>query len=170
MFSVPHLVVLFLVVLVLFGPHKLPELARGLGKLMAEFRKASNDFKMAFEEEMRNIERQNREAEWKKSQEEAEAKRQKELASGSLPEAGTAEPKILPEQTASSESTEPIEPVVEAVNGAVARDSGSHGFSADNATEVSAAVPAEEATSSDSNSSLTENQPIQQPNDQRQPA
>src|SRR5262249_56873001 len=81
MFSVPHLVVLFLVVLVLFGPHKLPELARGLGKLMAEFRKASNDFKMAFEEEMRNIDRQNREAEWKKSQEDAEAKRQKELAS-----------------------------------------------------------------------------------------
>src|SRR6516225_12415658 len=88
MFSVPHLVVLFLVVLVLFGPHKLPELARGLGKLMAEFRKASNDFKMAFEEEMRSIERQNREEEWKKSQEEAEAKRQAELASSN---AGTAE-------------------------------------------------------------------------------
>src|ERR1700756_1516840 len=86
MFSVPHLVVLFIVVLVFFGPHKLPELARGLGKLMAEFRKASNDFKMAFEEEMRNIERQNREAEWKKSQEEAEAKRQKELADSSATE------------------------------------------------------------------------------------
>lgn len=170
MFSVPHLVVLFLVVLVLFGPHKLPELARGLGKLMAEFRKASNDFKMAFEEEMRNIERQNREAEWKKSQEETEAKRQKELASGSASEAGTTKPSLLPEQTAAGESIEPIEPVVEPVNGAVARDSGSHGFSTDNATEVSAPVPADEATSSDSNSSLAENQPIQQPNDQRQPA
>jgi len=171
MFSVPHLIVLFLVVLVLFGPHKLPELARGLGKLMAEFRKASSDFKMAFEEEMRNIERQNREAEWKKSQEEAEAKRQKELATSC--DAST-EPKILPEQTAASESTEPIDsvvdPVVEPVNEAVARGSNSHEFQAeDNAIEVSA-VPAEEATSSDSSSALTDNPATHQPNDQRQPA
>jgi TatA/E family protein of Tat protein translocase len=166
MFSVPHLVVLFLVVLVLFGPHKLPELARGLGKLMAEFRKASNDFKMAFEEEMRNIERQNREAEWKKSQEEAEAKRQKELASSPAGEAAT-EPRIFPEQTAGSESSEPI---VEPVNESVARGSDSHQFSTDNAIDVSPEVPAEEATSSDSSSPLTENSPAQHPNDQRQPA
>jgi sec-independent protein translocase protein TatB len=169
MFSVPHLVVLFLVVLVLFGPHKLPELARGLGKLMAEFRKASNDFKMAFEEEMRGIERQNREAEWKKSQEEAEAKRQKELASSAASEAGT-EPKILPEQPASSESQEPIDPVVEPVNEAVARGSNSHEFSTDDNTIEVSAGPAEEAASSDSSSALSENPPVQQPNDQRQPA
>ncbi|HET9375703.1 MAG TPA: twin-arginine translocase TatA/TatE family subunit [Chthoniobacterales bacterium] len=170
MFSVPHLVVLFLVVLVLFGPHKLPELARGLGRLMAEFRKASNDFKMAFEEEMRNIERQNREAEWKKSQEEAEAKRQKELASGSAAELGGTEPKILPEQTAATESAGPFEPVVEPVNEAVARGSGAHEFSSVDPMDGSREVPAEEQTSSDSGSSLTENPPLQQPNDQRQPA
>ena len=35
------MIVVFIVVLVVFGPQKLPELARGLGKLMAEFRKAS---------------------------------------------------------------------------------------------------------------------------------
>src|SRR5215470_16978836 len=163
MFSVPHLVVLFLVVLVLFGPHKLPELARGLGKLMAEFRKASNDFKMAFEEEMRSIERQNREAEWKKSEEEAEAKRQKELGNAPAAETGT-EPKILPEQTAAGESTESIEPVVEPVTESVARGSNSHGFSAEDTTEVSPEVPAEEATSSDSGSPLTETPSAQQPN------
>ena len=73
MFSVPHMVVLFVVVLVVFGPHKLPELARGLGKLMAEFRKASTDFKLAFEEEMRNMERQAREAERKKQMDAAAA-------------------------------------------------------------------------------------------------
>src|SRR5215468_1681838 len=73
MFSVPHMVVLFIVVLVVFGPHKLPELARGLGKMMAEFRKASTDFRLAFEEEMRNIERQAREAELKKVQDAATA-------------------------------------------------------------------------------------------------
>jgi sec-independent protein translocase protein TatB len=66
MLSIPHMIVVFVIVLVVFGPQKLPELARGLGKLMAEFRKASTDFKMAFEEEMRDIERQARELERKK--------------------------------------------------------------------------------------------------------
>ena len=50
MLSFPHMIVVFLVVLVVFGPQKLPELARSLGKLMAEFRKASTDFRSAFEE------------------------------------------------------------------------------------------------------------------------
>ena len=67
------MVVLFIVVLVVFGPHKLPELARGLGKLMAEFRKASTDFKSAFEQEMRDIERQSLQAERKKVAEAAAA-------------------------------------------------------------------------------------------------
>jgi sec-independent protein translocase protein TatB len=123
MFSVPHIVVLFVVVLVLFGPHKLPELARGLGKLMAEFRKASNDFKMAFEEEMRSIERQNREAEWKKSQEEAEAKRKAEQASSQA--SAVSEPKILPEHSATPDAA-PVEPVISPVSESVARESNSH--------------------------------------------
>jgi sec-independent protein translocase protein TatB len=73
MLSMTHMVVLFIVVLVVFGPHKLPELARGLGKLMAEFRKASTDFKSAFEQEMRDIERQALQAERKKAAETATA-------------------------------------------------------------------------------------------------
>jgi len=67
------MIVLFLVVLVVFGPQKLPELARGLGKLMAEFRKASTDFKSAFEEEMREMERAAMQAERKKAAEAAVA-------------------------------------------------------------------------------------------------
>jgi len=73
MLSVPHMIVVFLVVLVVFGPQKLPELARTLGKLMAEFRKASTDFKGAFEEEMRDLERQARVADLRKKNAEAEA-------------------------------------------------------------------------------------------------
>ena len=69
MLSIPHMIVVFVVVLVVFGPQKLPELARGLGKLMAEFRKASLDFKTAFEEEMRDLERQALLAERKKAAE-----------------------------------------------------------------------------------------------------
>ena len=63
------MIVLFVVVLVVFGPQKLPELARNLGKLMAEFRRASTDFKSAFEEEMREMERQTLAAERKKQAE-----------------------------------------------------------------------------------------------------
>ena len=81
MLSIPHMIVVFLVVLVVFGPHKLPELARGLGKLMAEFRKASTDFRTAFEEEMRDLERQARETERRKT----------EAAAMSVPSAAPAE-------------------------------------------------------------------------------
>ena len=51
-------IVIFVIALVLFGPKKLPQLARQLGKLMGEFRRASNDFRMQMEEEMRVIEQQ----------------------------------------------------------------------------------------------------------------
>ena len=114
MFSVPHIVVLFIVVLVVFGPHKLPELARGLGKLMAEFRKASTDFKLAFEEEMRNVERQAREAERKKEMDAA-------AASAAVSEASTSTPVVEEPPVQPSEA---IEPVVMPVNEAVARGEG----------------------------------------------
>src|SRR5277367_3459824 len=45
--------VIFFLALLLFGPKKLPELARQLGKLMGEFRRASNEFRMQMEEELR---------------------------------------------------------------------------------------------------------------------
>ncbi len=60
MLSLPHLVVLFVVALVIFGPQKLPELARMLGKATAEFRKMTNDFRYALEDEVRDLERQTR--------------------------------------------------------------------------------------------------------------
>jgi sec-independent protein translocase protein TatB len=85
MLSMTHMIVLFIVVLVVFGPHKLPELAKGLGKLMAEFRKASTDFKSAFEQEMRDIERQALQAERKKAAESVAAA----AVSASTPEPAT---------------------------------------------------------------------------------
>lgn len=60
MLSMPHLIVLFVVALVIFGPQKLPELARMLGKATAEFRKMTGDFRYALEEEVRELERQTR--------------------------------------------------------------------------------------------------------------
>ena len=60
MLSLPHLVVIFVVALVIFGPQKLPELARMLGKATAEFRKMTGDFRYALEEEVRDLDRQAR--------------------------------------------------------------------------------------------------------------
>lgn len=44
-----------------FGPEKLPELARTLGRALAEFRRASMDFRRVIEDELSDIERQTRE-------------------------------------------------------------------------------------------------------------
>jgi sec-independent protein translocase protein TatB len=60
MLSLPHLAVLFVLALVVFGPQKLPELARMLGKATAEFRKMTNDFRYALEDEVRELDRQTR--------------------------------------------------------------------------------------------------------------
>ncbi len=43
-FGYPEMVVIFLIILLLFGAKKLPQLARGLGKSMGEFRKAKDEF------------------------------------------------------------------------------------------------------------------------------
>lgn len=51
---------IFLLALVLFGPKRLPEIGRQIGKLLAEFRRASNDFKMQIDEELRAMEQQER--------------------------------------------------------------------------------------------------------------
>src|SRR5579884_863119 len=55
--------VIALIALLLFGPKKLPVLARQLGKLMAEFRRASNEFRSQMEEELRIAEQADRQKE-----------------------------------------------------------------------------------------------------------
>lgn len=65
-------IILMIMALVVFGPRRLPQIGRQIGKLMYEFRKASNDFKFQMEEELRNAE----EADRRKKEEE----RQKALA------------------------------------------------------------------------------------------
>ncbi len=56
MLSVPHLIIIFLVALIVFGPEKLPELARTFGKAMTEFKRATGDLRAGFEEHMRELE------------------------------------------------------------------------------------------------------------------
>lgn len=48
----PELVVIFVIALLVFGPRKLPELGKSLGKSLAEFKKATNELKKTWEEEV----------------------------------------------------------------------------------------------------------------------
>jgi len=56
--GVPELIIIFVVALIVFGPRKLPELGRSLGKGLAEFRRASNELRSTIEEQVRTIEQE----------------------------------------------------------------------------------------------------------------
>jgi sec-independent protein translocase protein TatB len=111
------MIVVFIVVLVVFGPQKLPELARSLGKLMAEFRKASTDFKSAFEEEMREMERQALQAERKKAAEAAAAAAvAAETSSTATAAPAGGETPLIEAQAETTGTSEPvISPVAESI-------------------------------------------------------
>src|ERR1700742_1442996 len=69
--------ILMVMALVVFGPRRLPQIGRQIGKLMYEFRKASNDFKFQMEEELRLSE----EADRRKKEEERRKQQAQEAAS-----------------------------------------------------------------------------------------
>ncbi len=51
----PEIVIIFIVALVIFGPRKLPELGRSLGKGLSEFKRASNELKRTWEDEVEAV-------------------------------------------------------------------------------------------------------------------
>lgn len=51
--GMPELMVIFVIALIIFGPRKLPELGRSLGKSLGEFKRASNELRNTLEEEVR---------------------------------------------------------------------------------------------------------------------
>ena len=57
--GVPELIIIFTIALIIFGPRKLPELGKSLGKSLAEFKRASNELKNTLDEEIRLEERRN---------------------------------------------------------------------------------------------------------------
>ncbi|MFQ5791978.1 MAG: Sec-independent protein translocase protein TatB [Acidobacteriota bacterium] len=50
--GMPELIIIFIIALIVFGPRKLPDLGKSLGKSLAEFRRASNDLRNTLEEEI----------------------------------------------------------------------------------------------------------------------
>ena len=95
----PEIFVILVIALIVFGPRKLPEIGKSMGRMLAEFRKASNDFKRTIEEEV-------------------EADKLRALASPDVPPtpptpspgAAGAPPVVEPEPHAVSQGASPIEP------------------------------------------------------------
>lgn len=56
--GVPEMLFIFVLALLIFGPKKLPELGKSLGKGLSEFRRASAELKGSLEREMHNLEQE----------------------------------------------------------------------------------------------------------------
>jgi Tat protein translocase TatB subunit len=54
--GLPEMIFIFVLALIIFGPKKLPEIGKQVGKAMAEFKRASNEFKSQLESEMQTLE------------------------------------------------------------------------------------------------------------------
>lgn len=55
--GIPELIVIFVIALVVFGPKKLPDLGKSIGRAMAEFKKASEEFQESVRSEMKEVEK-----------------------------------------------------------------------------------------------------------------
>ena len=55
--GMPEMIIILVIALIVFGPRKLPELGRSLGKSLGEFKRASNDLRNTLEDEIRVEER-----------------------------------------------------------------------------------------------------------------
>jgi len=86
---------LFILALLVFGPKKLPEIARQVRKTLNEFKRASNEFKAQIEDEISQLEVQERQEKWKREQE------QKVLPPAEPPAGAVESSKFLPNVEAS---------------------------------------------------------------------
>jgi len=69
--GMPELVIILVIALIIFGPRKLPELGRSLGKSIGEFKKASNELRHTLDEEIRIEEQKDQRAKTEAEQQSA---------------------------------------------------------------------------------------------------
>lgn len=96
--GMPELIVILVIALIVIGPQKLPDIARSLGKGLAEFKRASDDFQRNISEEVRNLdekEKADKESTVAEAAPErdlaAEVKAYEDQAAGAAPEGKTPE-------------------------------------------------------------------------------
>lgn len=104
--SLPDTIFIFGLALVIFGPKKLPEIGRQLGKLVLEFRRASNEFKMQIEEELRTADEQERQRKLAAQAAASPAPAATPSESPATPTESPATPTIRPPSTGTQVSTE----------------------------------------------------------------
>jgi TatA/E family protein of Tat protein translocase len=109
--GMPELVIIFVIALIIFGPRKLPELGRSLGKSIGEFKKASNELRSTLEEEIR-IEDQS------EQREKMRAEQDTAIAAASTQPTGTPPPV----ESSSVPPVVPAPPLDETVNRATGTD------------------------------------------------
>jgi len=81
--GMPELLLIFVIALIVFGPKKLPDLGKSIGRAMAEFKKAQEEFQESVKSEMREVE---------KSADLEEIKKLGKIDLSASPEAGTEKP------------------------------------------------------------------------------
>src|SRR5579863_9221551 len=123
--SMADSLILMVLALVVFGPRRLPQIGRQIGKLMYEFRKASNDFKFQMEEELRLSE----EADQRKKEEE-ERKRAAALAAPVQPAAEAPAPTPAPSIEAQADIGA-VEPTSASASASAGEPMAVEGFSAE---------------------------------------
>ena len=87
--GMPELIIILVIALIIFGPRKLPELGRSLGKSIGEFKKASNELRSTLEEEIRIEETRDSRAAMKAEQDTA-------ISAASTPPSATPPPPVTP--------------------------------------------------------------------------
>ena len=98
--GMPELVIILVIALIIFGPRKLPELGRSLGKSIGEFKKASNELRNTLEEEIKVEEQRDDRAKMKVEQDTA-------IAAASTPPSAVPVPPttVVPENDTVSRTT-----------------------------------------------------------------
>jgi len=103
--GMPELVIILVIALVIFGPRKLPELGRSLGKSLGEFKRASNELRNTLEDEVRVEEQREQKAKLQAEQNSALAASAAPITPGSSGDPVTseaAEPTISRSNTGTS--------------------------------------------------------------------
>jgi len=103
--GMPEIVVILVIALIFFGPRKLPELGRSLGRTMNEFKKASNELRSTLEDEIRVEEQKDQRAK-------AETERPAVAPAALVPESPASDSDAVSESASVSEPVAADEPTV----------------------------------------------------------